>query len=323
MQQKEKNHIKLKTVFMGTSDFAEGILETLIENEYNIVAIFTKPDARVGRKQEVAENPIKNIALDKKIALFQPQKFDEETKSKLKDLKPDLIVVAAYGKILPKDVLDIPGFGCVNVHPSLLPKFRGPSPIQNTLLSGEKETGTTIMLMDEKMDTGDILAQKKIAIDESDNTETLSKKLLSLSSELIIETLPLWIGRKIEPIKQDNSRATLCQLIEREDGKIVWEQDAQDIHNRFRALFPWPGIFTFWKNNDSLIRLKLLKIKLQKINPEIHHKTGEVFEIGDSIAVQALNGIIMIEEIQMEGKSPVPIKEFINGYRNFVGSILI
>ncbi|EKE16314.1 MAG: hypothetical protein ACD_11C00020G0019 [uncultured bacterium] len=321
--QKETSHIKLKTVFMGTSHFAEGTLKALIENEYNIVAIFTKPDAKIGRKQEVAESPIKKLALEKNIPVFQPQKFDNEIINKLKSLKPDLIIVTAYGKILPKEVLDIPGFGCVNVHPSLLPKFRGPSPIQNTLLTGEKETGTTIMLMDEKMDTGDILAQEKILIEDSDNAQILSEKLLILSCDLLVKTLPLWIGRKIEPIKQDDSQATLCQLIEREDGRIIWEQDAQEIYNKFRALFPWPGIFTFWKNDAMLTRIKLLKIKLQKINPEIHHKVGEVFEIGDSIGIQALNGVIIIEELQMEGKNPASAKEFINGYRNFVGSILI
>jgi len=321
--EKNEKHIKLKTIFMGTSMFAQDIFNALLDEKYNIIAVFTKPDSKAGRKQELLESPIKKIATKNKIPVFQPQKFDEQTLSELKNLKPDLIIVAAYGKILPKQAVDLPGFGCINVHPSLLPKFRGPSPIQNTILLGEKETGSTIMLMDEGMDSGDILAQEKIEIENEDNTLTLSEKLSKLSTRLLLQTIPPWVERKITPKKQDASKSTLCQLIERNDGEIIWNQDALDIYNKYRALYPWPGIFTFWKNENSIQRIKLLKIQLQKINPEIHHEIGEVFEIGDSIGIQAIKGVIILEEVQLEGKKPVSAKEFSNGYSNFIGSILI
>jgi len=308
---------------MGTSDFAKDILEALIKEDYNIVGVFTKPDAKIGRKQELNESPVKKIALEKNIPFFQPEKFNEDAISEFKKLKPDLVIVAAYGKLLPQKVLDTPGFGCVNIHPSLLPKFRGPSPIQNALLCGEEETGTTIMLMDAGMDTGDILMQKKIQIDANDTAETLSQKISILSIQTLLMTIPAWIERKIESIAQDNTQATLCQLIEREDGRIIWEKDAQEIYNQFRALYPWPGIFTFWKNNETIMRLKLSKIRLQKRNPALHYETGEIFEIGESIGVLTANGVIILEEIQPEGKKNMSAQDFINGYPKFIGSSLI
>lgn len=319
----QNKHIKLRIVFMGTSDFATEILTALFVNDYNIVGVFTKPDAKTNKKQEVSELPVKKIALEKNVPIFQPQKFDDVAIAEFKNLKPDLVVVAAYGRLLPLKVLETPGFGCINIHPSLLPKFRGPSPIQNALLSGEKQTGTTVMLMNEGMDTGDILTQEEITVEEYDNADTLSKKLSETSAHLLLQTIPLWIERKIEPKKQADDLATLCQLIEREDGRIIWEQDAENIHNRYRALFPWPGIFTFWKNEKSILRLKLLKISLQKNNSEKHHETGEVFENNDTIAVQTINGAIILEEIQPEGKKPMTAKSFANGYPQFIGSILI
>lgn len=319
----QNKHIKLRTVFMGTSGFAKEILESLFNENYNLVGVFTKPDAKIGRNQEVTESPVKKLALENNVPVFQPQKFDDPVISEFKNLKPDLVIVAAYGKILPKKVLETPGFGCINIHPSLLPKFRGPSPIQNALLLGEKETGTTIMLMDEGMDTGNILTQKIIPIENTDTAETLAKKLSSLSIQLLLETIPLWIERKIEPTAQDKTQATLCQLIEREDGKIIWEQEAQSIYNRYRALYPWPGIFTFWKNKDSLLRIKLISIELQENDPQSHHKTGEVFESGESLGVQTIKGVILLKELQLEGKKTMSAKDFSNGYPDFIGSILV
>jgi len=320
----QHKHIKIRTVFMGTSNFAKEILESLINEKYNVVGTFTKPDSKIGRKQEICESPIKKLSIEKNIPVFQPQKFDAAAISDLQELKPDLVIVAAYGKILPKKALEIPGFGNLNVHPSLLPKFRGPSPIQNTLLAGEKESGTTIMLMDEGMDTGAIIAQKNISVNDNDNSETLGKKLSLLSAQFLLEIVPLWIERKIEPIKQDDSQAVLCQLIEREDGRIVWEQEASEIFNRYRALYPWPGIFTFWKTKDStVIRIKLLKIKFQQNNTETYHETGKVFELGESIGVQTIKGIVVLEQIQPEGKKPMSAKDFANGYPELIGSTLL
>lgn len=307
---------------MGTPLFAKEILDALIKNGYNIVAVFTRPDAPKGRKQELAKSPVKELAEANKIPVYQPQTLDEKTVEGIEELKPDIIVAAAYGKILPRKILNIPGFGCLNIHISLLPKFRGPSPIQNALLAGEKETGATIFLMNEGIDTGDILSREKIKISADDTAESLSQKLSRLGAELLLKTLPLWVERKINPQKQDDSQTSLCQLIEREDGHIIWEEESKNIYNKFRAFYPWPGIFSFWENNGTLERIKFIKISLEREDSPTARRAGEIFQAGDKIAVQALKGVIIIEEIQPEGKKPMAAKDFIIGHPNFIGSVL-
>jgi methionyl-tRNA formyltransferase len=314
---------KIRVVFMGTPVFAEIILNALIEKQYNVVAVYTRPDKAVGRAQTIQESPTKKLALQHGIAFEQPDTFNDEVLEKLQTYEPDVIIVAAYGKILPKTVLSIPGFGCVNVHPSLLPKFRGPSPIQNALLSSEQSTGVTIMLMDEGMDSGDILAQEIIPIDPDESFPALLEKLAKASVTLLLKTLPLWIERKITPRKQDTSQVTLCQLIEREDGHVLWTNEALSIYATFRALTPWPGLYSLWKrDNDQLLRLKLTRITYQKHSPQMAHHLGEVFELGEKIGVQASQGVIFLEEVQLEGKTIVSIQEFIKGYPQFIGSVL-
>jgi len=324
---KEKKEIshgtpKVRVVFMGTPGLSATLLSSLIENGYNIVGVVTKADKPAGRKHEAIESEVKKIATAHQIPLLQPEKLDQDAVNDIRNWKPDIIVVTAYGKILPKDILDIPGFGCINFHTSLLPSFRGSSPIQNALLSGAAETGVTIMLMDEGMDTGDIIAQTSVAIMPEDTKETLTDKLLESGRDLLTETLPLWIKRKITAKKQDHSRATLCQLIEREDGHIMWTDDAESIFNRYRALTPWPGVFSFWKKDEDLLRLKLIRISYQKMDPESTHKVGEIFEVGEKIGVQTGSGIIFLEEIQLEGKSAVPIADFVRGNASLIGSLL-
>lgn len=314
--------IKLRIIFMGTSSFAQKILGALVNAEYNIVSVYTQPDKRTGRKQEIKKGAVKVLAEERNIPVFEPSKLDEDNIKKIADQKPDLIIVASYGKILPKSLLDIPGFGCVNVHASLLPKFRGPSPVQNALLLGEKETGVTIMLMNEGVDTGDILSQKKIKIDKDETAPELLEKLSQTGVELILETVPLWAKRKIDPRKQNSEDATLCQLIERADGQIIWSDEAESIYNRYRAFQPWPGIFTFWQKDEYPRRVKLCKVSYLKNNPENTHHEGEVFQIGDKIGVQTGKGIIILEEVQLEGKEKIAIEGFVRGYGDFVGSIL-
>lgn len=307
---------------MGTSALAEVVLESLLEEKYNIAAVFTQPDKKAGRKKELKISPVKNLAKNHRIPLLQPGGFDKDLISEIKKLKPDLIIVAAYGKILPKEILEIPGFGSLNVHASLLPKFRGPSPIQNTLMAGEKETGATIMLMDEGIDTGDVLNKKTTEISQEDTLSTLSLNLARLGSALLLETIPLWIEGRIKSKKQKESQATLCQLIERDDGRIFWDEKAEVIYNKYRALSPWPGIFCFWENSDSLERIKFHKVSLQRKDSETEYRLGEVFQSGDEIGVKSSEGIIIIDEIQLEGKKPLSIKEFVNGHPDFIGSVL-
>lgn len=313
---------KVRIVFMGTPEFSAIMLSGLIEDGYHIVGVVTKPDKPAGRDQEAIPSRVKEIALEHSLPLEQPEKLDETTIEKIIDWKPDLIVVAAYGKILPQSILDIPGFGCINIHASLLPKWRGASPIQNALLAGATETGVTIMLIDKGMDTGEIIAQKKTDIAPDETKELLLLRLTQLGRELLLETIPAWVRRKITAVPQDNSQATLCQLIERNDGRIVWTDDAEDIYNRYRALFPWPGIFAFWKKDDELLRLKLHKITHQKQSPQAGYPIGKVVEVGEKIGVQTGSGVIFLEEVQLEGKTRMDIAEFVRGNQDIIGSLL-
>ncbi len=317
-----KKVIKLRMIFMGTSAFASVILENLIENKFNLISVYTQPDKKVGRQQKISKSAVKKIAEKNKLKIFEPKSFNEESIAELKEQKPDIIIVAAYGKILPIEVLEIPGFNCLNVHASLLPKFRGPSPIQNAILEGEKETGATIIVMDKGIDTGAILTQKKITISSEDNYLTITKKLATISAQLLVITIPLWVERRIQSQEQEEKKSTYCQLIEKEDGHIFWNEEASLIYNKFKALIFWPGIFSYLEKNGYNLRLKLIKISLGQEKLIKEYQTGEVFKLNEKIAVYASGGYIILEEVQLEGKNTITINEFINGCPDFVGSIL-
>lgn len=317
-----KKPIGLRVIFLGTSSFADTILTALIAEKYNLISVYTQGDKKVGRAQELQKTAVKITAEKNNIPVFSPAKFEKEEIEELRNQKPDLLIVAAYGKILPESVLSLPGFGAINIHASLLPHYRGPSPIQNVILDSEKETGVTIMLMDAGIDTGAILGQKKIGIDPHETSIELSKKLAELSIPLLLETVRLWIERKIVPRRQDQKLSSLCQLIERSDGKIVWANDAVSIYNQYRAFYSWPGIFTYWQHNDSNLRLKINKLSLGNISSSEKHYLGEVFRSNEKIAVQTGKGIVFLEEVQLEGKNNLKIGEFINGNPSFIGSIL-
>jgi methionyl-tRNA formyltransferase len=314
---------QIRIVFMGTPQFAASILDELVQSGYNVVGVVTKPDRSVGRSHELSESDVKLSAKNHGLPTIQPENIDAKAIQNIVDWKPDLIIVAAYGKILPESLLLIPGFGCINVHASLLPKWRGASPIQNALLAGETHTGVTIMLMDAGMDTGDILAQQPVVIDQQDTRETLFLKLTTVGIGLLLETLPSWIQRDIKPTTQDNSQATLCQLIERNDGRIIWTDNAKSIYDRYRALHPWPGIFTFFRRNETLFRLKLLRISYQQLSPQTHYPVGQVVMIGEKIGVQTGAGIVFLEEVQLEGKGRVSIDDFLRGNSDLIGNILL
>lgn len=311
-----------RILFMGTSLFAKIILTALVENNYNIIAVYAQPDKKSGRKNKVEIGPVKKYCLKNNLTFYQPDKLNDEERLRIKELDPDLIVVAAYGKILSQDILDIPGFGNLNVHASLLPKYRGASPIQNALLAGDKKTGTTIMLMDKNIDTGDILAQAEIEIGDDDTTETLSQKLAKSGVEQVLNIIPPWINGNITPKKQDDHQSIPCQLIKRSDGHILWNERAADIYNKFRAFYPWPGVFSFWNKKGTVLRLKLRNISLKIDNDNPQHSPGQVFSKDGGIFVQAASGLIALEEVQLEGKSPITIRDFINGHSDFIGSKL-
>jgi len=308
---------KAKIIFMGTPPFAADILSKLFKNGYDVASIFTQPDKKVGRRQEIYFSSVKKLALENKIRIFQPDSLKNgEVVKNIKEINPDLIVVAAYGKILPKEILEIPRFGCLNVHASLLPKFRGASPIQNAILAAEKETGVTLMLMSEKMDAGDILAQNYIKIDDSDTAETLTQKLSRLGAKVLVENLPQWISGKIKPEKQDEKLATYCRPIRREDGLVDWKKTAPEIYNQWRAFQPWPGVYAVAKLKNETKRIKLVEIAID-LAAGSGGKPGKVIEYNQRTAVQTGKGVVFLKKVQLEGKKAVDVDDFQRGHPDF------
>lgn len=306
---------KEKIIFIGTPEFAVPILEALINNNYKPILVITIPDKPIGRKQIITPSPVKITAQKYDISVVQPEKI-ADFRDELLKLSPDLIVVAGYAQFLSKEILEIPKYGCINIHPSLLPKYRGASPIQYAILNGEKETGTTIILMDEKMDHGKIIAQRKLEIKEEKITfQDLSKKLSALSSSLLIEIIPDWTHGKIKALSQDNSKATFTKILNKEDGRIDWKEPAENIERKIRALNPWPGTFTLL---DSKI-LKILKAEIiQK-----KEKPGKVFQSENKkLSVGCGENSLILEELQLEGKNPVTGIDFLRGHQNIVSQNL-
>jgi len=306
-----------RIVFMGTPDFAVPSLQALAKL-YDIVAVVTQPDRPVGRGRRLAAPPVKHAAQRLGLITLQPKTLrDPNIIAQLRDLEPEAIAVTAYGEILRPDVLSIPALGCVNVHASLLPKYRGAAPIAAAILKGETETGVTLMLMDSGLDTGPILAQLKIPVHLSDTTLSLAFRLSKLGAALLVETLPLWLAGKIVPQPQDHEAATYAPRISKSDGLIDWTQPAAKIDRQCRAYHPWPGAFTYW--NDQ--RLKLLRAYPLPMST-VEVEPGTVVEMSEGIAVSTGQGAIILEEIQLAGKRAISGIEFARGQRSFVGSRL-
>jgi methionyl-tRNA formyltransferase len=313
---------KPKIVFFGTPDFAATVLKALLDHEYNIAAVFTKLDKKVGRKQRISYSAVKDVALKNNIKVFQPNNLREiGVIREIREIGADLFIVAAYGKILPKEFLELPRYGAINVHGSLLPKYRGASPVQCAILEGEKETGVTLMRMNEKMDEGDILLQEKIKIDKKDTAETLMKKLAELGAKMMAKFVQDCTKGKIAPIPQDHRKATYCKPVRRDDGKINWNNAAEEIYREWRAYFPWPGIFSILKVKNQSKRLKLSEIKIILKN-ETGEKPGKIIEYNQEVAVQAKSGLIVLKKIQLEGKKEMIVSEFVRGNFEFIGSRL-
>ncbi len=308
----------MKYVFFGTPKFAAIILEKLINTGYVPKAVICNPDEPVGRKQILTPLPVKVLADKNKIPILQPEKLRDNSEfvNQLKKLKPDLAIVAAYGKILPKEILEIPKHGFINVHGSLLPKYRGASPIQSAVLNGDKETGITIMKIDKEIDHGPIISNVKIQISNDDTFESLSQKLAISGADLLIKIIPDYIFGKIKSIKQDHSKATYTKIIKKEDGKIDWSKSAEEIERMTRAFYPWPTVYTF-------VNLKkLLKILEAGVLNGGNKKTGEVFLKNNELAVQCGKNILTIKKLQLEGGKVLSAKEFLNGHKDFIGSVL-
>lgn len=319
IMQKQKENLRI--AFMGTPAFSVTILEALVENDYHVALAFSQDDKAVGRKKIIEKTPVKIFCEQKNIPIFTPQKIDVEAVALLQQFKIDLVILVAYGKILPQAFLEIPPLGAINIHPSLLPKFRGPSPIQNALLEGELVTGSTIMLMDAGVDTGDILRQKKISINPQETYIELSQKLAIFSSTLLLETMVDFLQGQIVPQKQDATQASYCKLIRRNDGQIHWQESGEAIFNKFRALAGWPGIYTLWEDGGQSRRIKLHSIGYVA-GDFSSYRNGETFLQESALCVKTGTGAIAIHQLQLEGKTTMAAAKFLNGYKNFIGITL-
>ncbi len=298
---------KIRIVFMGTPDFSVPILEGLIE-EYEVVGIVSQPDKMVGRHKILRHTPVKVVGLDNNIKVLQPNDIRVEYKEIL-DLKPDMIVTCAYGQIIPKVILESPRYGCINVHASLLPKYRGGAPIHRAILNGDAKTGMTIMYMAEGMDTGDIIKQKEVIIENDDNLESLHDKLSLVGRDLLLEVIPDIVSGKATRTKQDESLVSYAYNIKREDEKLDFNKTTLEVYNHIRALSPIPGAF-------AMLDGKIVKIYDSEMSDRafMNAKNGEIAAIyKDGIGVSTLDGEIIIKDIKIEGKKRVNVKDFLNG----------
>ncbi len=309
---------KQKIMFFGTPEFAVPSLQTLIDRKEDIISVVTQPDRPVGRGQKLKFSPIKDLALKHDIRIIQPEKIkDLNFINRFKDLSPDLAVVAAYGQIFPKGLLEIPKNGFINVHSSYLPFYRGAAPINQAIINGETETGVTIMLLDEGMDTGDIIIQEKIIIEPEENASMLHDRLSVFGAGLLGKALDLLKAGKWSPTPQDNDKATYAHLLKKEDGLIRWDLPAETIFNQIRGMTPWPGCFT------SLTK-KLLKVhRALKLDTNKETVPGQIISASDDgIEVSAGEGSLLLKEIQLEGKKRMSAKDFIKGHRLAPGMVL-
>ena len=308
----------MRVVFMGTPDFAVASLNALITAGHEVVAVITQPDRPKGRGNKLAFPEVKTRALELNIPVYQPASVkDDAFLQLLSDYRPDVIVVVAFGRILPQSVLELPQYGCVNVHGSLLPEYRGAAPIQRAVLDGKTETGVTTMRMDIGMDTGDMLLQAKLPITDEDTTGTMFDKLATLGGSLLIDTLTGLEQGSIVPQKQDDAQATHAARILKEDEVINWESPAHSIFCQIRGLAPAPGAYTLWNGE----RLKVWKARVNEKNTA--KAPGTIVEIGkDHLLVQTGNGCLEVLELQPAGKKAMPAKAFCNGTGVVEGAIL-
>ncbi|MBI2448490.1 methionyl-tRNA formyltransferase [Candidatus Microgenomates bacterium] len=313
----------LKLVYMGTPAFSAEILAGLLKSGFNIIAVITEPDAEVGRKKIVTPPPVKILAGERGIPVFQPENRDE-LRVMSHELGPDLVVIAAYGRILRKDVLDIPKYGCINFHASLLPKYRGASPVQAAIINGDRETGVTIMKIDEGMDTGPILSQVTFPLTEEDTTPTVLAKMVERGLPLLVKTIEGYVDGKIEPQEQDSDEATTCSMIKKEDGHISFGNAVEE-YAKYRAYIEWPGSFVFLDQSLPKVggkRLKILEAQLSR-DRFSDAQPGEVYLAdGGELALSFHTGFWLIKKLQLEGEKPLSAPDFLNGHQNIIGTIL-
>ena len=296
----------IKIVFMGTPDFACNVLQSLIDNEYNVSLVVSQPDKYVGRKHILTNTPVKQLAIDNNIEVFQPAKIRSDYQ-KIVDINPDLIITCAYGQIIPEELINLPRLGCINVHASLLPKYRGGAPIHWAKINGEEKTGVTIMYMDKNMDSGDIISQEELVINNEDTTESLFDKLSILGANLLVETLPSILENNNNRIKQDETLVSYAYNIKWEDERINFDDYGVNIINKIRGLYSWP-----------LANMEIDGIEYKILNAEFEEKkinsVSTIVEIDkNKFGISCKDGVIYITDIKPFGKKAMDIKSFLNG----------
>jgi methionyl-tRNA formyltransferase len=304
---------------MGTPEFAVPALDALIHSEHEIVGVFAQPDEPAGRGRSVVSPPVKKLALQHRLTVHQPPSLRRSCElDRLASLQADVVVIAAYGKILPESFLLVPPRGCLNIHASLLPRHRGPSPIAAAILAGDEMTGVTIMIVTKVMDTGPVLTQRETPILPHDTTGSLLQKLSGLGAELLMDTLPQWLDGKLVPRPQDNDKATYCKMIAKEDGLIDWNRPAVELWRRVRAFQPWPGGYTTWQGRTVKV--------IEAVPLSGEGMPGRVVtlshELNAPVGVQTGEGVLGLVQMQLEGKRAIGGAEFVRGQRDFIGAQL-
>jgi methionyl-tRNA formyltransferase len=308
-----------RIIFFGTPDLAVPVFERLFVTGYVPVAVVTAPDKPVGRKKILTPPPIKEAALAHNVSVLQPATLkDPAFLEVFKALQPDVCIVVAYGKLIPQDYLNLPKFGFLNIHPSLLPEYRGPAPIQTAIKDGKKETGISIMLLDKDMDHGPIIAADTMAIDPDAYYPDVARQLFDHGARMLIDILPKWLAGEITPKEQDHTLATITKLLKREDGKIAWDQDADTISRHIRALSHEPGTWTMWEGAT----LRIIAAHPATVCLPENPKPGTIISLAGAVAVTTASCPLILETIQLEGGKPLPASEFIKGRPHFIGSMV-
>ncbi len=310
----------MKIIFMGTPEFSVPTLKTLIDSEHDVVACYTQPDKPKGRGKKMQMTPIKEVCLQAGIPVYQPKRIRNiEEIEGFKNIDADVAVVIAYGQILPKEILDAPPFGCINIHASLLPKYRGAAPYQWAVINGEQSTGITTMQMDEGMDTGDMLLKTIINIENDETAGSLHDKLMLAGGDLILKTLEQAEKGSLNPIKQDDNQATHAPMLEKTSGKINWHKSAKEIECLIRGLNPWPSAFTFL--DGQLMKIWKAQV-VERVNDEYTPGTICLVNAKEGFIVSCGEEALLIKEVQLQGKKRMEASAFLNGYQLAEGRIL-
>ena len=306
----------LNVIFAGTPDFAAVALEALINSPHNVIAVYTQPDRPAGRGRKLQASPVKKLALENNIPVFQPASLkDEAEQKKLADLNADIMIVAAYGLILPQAVLDIPRLGCLNIHASLLPHWRGAAPIQRAILAGDRESGITIMQMNAGLDTGDMLSKIPCTITEEDTGGSLHDKLAELGAESLLATLDELLAGKITPEAQDGNNATYAHKLEKQEARLNWQQNAQQLYNQVRAFNPWP--VAFFVVDDKTVRV--WQSEIVKETSPAENAPGTVIQADKhGIDIACGEGVLRLLQLQPPGKKPMDAASFLNGHSGWL-----